>query len=89
MKEYKQELSKLICDACDFKVSKNDDLFKEFISIEHICGNSSIHNKNHILTVDYCQECFAEICFDHFSLTDIEDINICESAINNENSANK
>jgi len=73
LKEFKQELSKLICDACDLKVSKNNPEFDEFISIEHLCGHATIHEKNHMLTVDFCQKCFATICFDHFTLSDVEE----------------
>jgi len=74
MKEFKQEVSALICDACDFKAIKNNTEFNEFIRVEHICGDGTIHGKGNLLTVDYCQKCFSRICFDHFSLSDTYDI---------------
>lgn len=76
MKEFKQEVSKLICDACDLKVSKNSPEFNEFICIEHKCGGATIHEQDLILTVDYCQKCFSRICFDHFSLSYAKDNDI-------------
>jgi hypothetical protein len=76
LKKFKQELSQLICDACDLKVSKNSAEFDEFICIEHKCGDGTIHGKGNLLTVDFCQKCFAKICFDHFTLSDVEDMDI-------------
>lgn len=65
-----QELTTLICDGCGLQASADDDFeFHEFISIAHHCGYSSIHGDGKQISVDLCQQCFADICGDILRVT--------------------
>ncbi|PKH88902.1 hypothetical protein [Colwellia sp. Bg11-28] len=63
----------LICDACDEQATHDDLKFHEYICINQRCGEASIHVKGAQLMMDLCQDCFAKICFYHFTLIDEED----------------
>jgi len=65
-----KEILTLICDSCDEQVTNNDPAFYEYICVNHHCGDATIHGKGNQLMMDLCQDCFAKICFDHFTLTD-------------------
>lgn len=75
MKSFKtvkrQEVIKLTCDSCGLQVNAECDYdFHEFISIVHQCGYSAIHGDGKQLSVDLCQQCFADMCGDSLRVTD-------------------
>ena len=63
-------ISKLTCDSCGEEAIPEDYTFQEFISVNHRCGYDSIHGDGNQLSIDLCQQCFADMCGD--SLTVIE-----------------
>jgi len=77
MKHFKEitvkEISLLICDSCGEQAKPSDYIFHEFISVNHRCGYGSIHGDGKQLTIDLCQQCFADLCGD--SLKVIEPTN--------------
>jgi hypothetical protein len=66
-----QELTAMVCDGCGLQASAGSDYdFHEFISIAHHCGYSSIHGDGKQINIDFCQQCFADMCGDTLRVTD-------------------
>ena len=66
-----QELTAMVCDGCGLQASAGSDYdFHEFISIAHHCGYSSIHGDGKQISIDLCQQCFADMCGDTLRVTD-------------------
>jgi len=74
MKDFKniviKEVSKITCDVCGEQAIPNDYAYHEFISVKQHCGYGSIHGDGNLLSIDLCQQCFANMCGD--SLTVVE-----------------
>jgi len=75
MKNYKtviqHEASQLTCDACGLEVYADTGYeFREFITIEHQCGYGAIHGDGRLLSIDLCQQCFADMCGDTLKIID-------------------
>lgn len=74
MKNFKnitlKEVTKLTCDSCGEQATPSDYTFHEFISINKRCGYGSIHGDGKQLTIDLCQQCFADICGDSLTIAD-------------------
>jgi antitoxin component HigA of HigAB toxin-antitoxin module len=75
MKNFKavkrQEVIKLICDGCGLEANIDEGYeFSEFITIEHRCGYGAIHGDGKLLSVDLCQQCFADMCGDTLTVID-------------------
>lgn len=67
----RQEVIKLICDGCGLEASIDEGYeFSEFISIEHRCGYGAIHGDGKQLSIDLCQQCFADMCGDMLTIID-------------------
>ncbi|MBA6289245.1 hypothetical protein [Colwellia sp. MB3u-4] len=66
-----QELSLLICDSCGVLASIDDTKFHEFICVQQMCGYGSIHNDGYEIAIDLCKHCFARMCGDILSITDL------------------
>lgn len=44
MKDFEDKvISKLTCDACSKQATRSDSEFHEFISVNHLCAQASIH----------------------------------------------
>jgi hypothetical protein len=66
-----QELTVVVCDGCGLQASAEGDYeFHKFISIAHHCGYSSIHGDGKQISIDLCQQCFADMCGNTFRITD-------------------
>jgi hypothetical protein len=66
-----QELTAVVCDGCGLQASAGSDYdFHEFISIAHHCGYSSIHGDGKQISIDLCQQCFADMCGETLRVTD-------------------
>lgn len=74
MKHFKdiiiKEVSKLTCDGCGEQVTPSDYAFHEFISINKCCGYGSIHGDGNQISIDLCQQCFANMCGDNLTVTE-------------------
>lgn len=67
----KQEIAKIVCDGCGLQATAERDYdFHEFISIEHSCGYNSIHGDGKFISIDLCQQCFADMCGDTLKISD-------------------
>jgi hypothetical protein len=73
MKHYKnviiEEVSNLTCDGCGEQATPCDYAFHEFISVNQRCGYGSIHGDGNQLSIDLCQQCFADMCGDSLTIT--------------------
>jgi hypothetical protein len=66
-----KELTAMVCDGCGLQASAGSDYdFHEFISIAHHCGYSSIHGDGKQISIDLCQQCFADMCGDTLRVMD-------------------
>jgi hypothetical protein len=74
MKHFKdiiiKEVSKLVCDGCGEQATPSDYAFHEFISMNKRCGYGSIHGDGNQLSIDLCQQCFANMCGDSLTVTE-------------------
>jgi antitoxin CcdA len=74
MKNFKnitiKEIPKIICDCCGEQATPSDYTFHEFISINQRCGYGSIHGDGNQLSIDLCQNCFANMCGDNLTVTE-------------------
>ena len=74
MKSFKnitiKEVTRLTCDSCGEQATPSDYTFHEFICINKRCGYGSIHGDGKQLTIDLCQQCFADICGDSLTIAD-------------------
>lgn len=60
-----QLLTGVVCDGCGLQASTDGDYeFHEFISVNQRCGYGSIHGDGKHLSIDLCQQCFADMCGD-------------------------
>ena len=77
MKHFKKiqvnELVSLACDTCGQQATKGEYEFFEFISIHHQCSYGSIHGDGNQVSIDLCQQCFADMCGDALSVTSMLD----------------
>lgn len=76
MKRYKaviqQEVTELTCDTCGLKTHVNEGYeFSEFISVEHKCGYGAIHGDGKQISIDLCQQCFADMCGNTLKIEDL------------------
>jgi antitoxin CcdA len=53
--------SELSCDRCGLRVGRDDPVFQEFTSIDHLCGYGSIFGDGSQLRLDLCQGCLKEV----------------------------
>lgn len=88
MKKYKtviqHEVTKLICDACGLEAYADAGYeFQEFITIEHKCGYGAIHGDGRQLSIDLCQQCFADMCGETLKIIDPLDSKPLESSSEN------
>ena len=71
-----QKLSIIVCDSCGLQANAESDYnFNEFISVEHHCGYGSIHEDGKYISIDLCQQCFADMCGDRLKVNDNRDKN--------------
>jgi len=49
------------CDRCGELSNIDDSEFKEFLSIDHVCGYGSVFGDGERIAVDLCQRCVKNI----------------------------
>lgn len=73
MKQFKKTqvnaLVSLTCDTCGQEGIEGEYEFSEFISIHHQCSYGSIHGDGNQVSIDLCQQCFADMCGDSLTVT--------------------
>jgi hypothetical protein len=66
-----KKIETIICDGCGLQANAESGYeFHEFISIEHHCGYSSIHGDGKYISIDLCQQCFADMCGNSLRVVD-------------------
>tara|TARA_R110000737_G_scaffold31063_4_gene49607 strand:+ start:1335 stop:1649 length:315 start_codon:yes stop_codon:yes gene_type:complete len=92
MKDFKniviKEVSKITCDVCGEQATPNDYAYHEFISVNQHCGYGSIHGNGNQLSIDLCQQCFANMCGDNLTVVKHnkdEDIELKKLVVQREN----